>query len=285
MINYSTSKVRNIIIDIYKGQCQYCKRYLPKNVLQVDHIDPVSKGGNNIVENYTLSCQDCNIKKSGSVLEEPGRSFLLTIAKNRAESIKKQIEMRLRKQKESRDKEHTIKQTVKKIKTEKHIFSCYKRIETTCFNFIFPFGFYLNAYDLLNNMLKIKQCNNNHYPYIEFKTQDIINFLNKLDLSQDLFLEQIEWLLHIHYEVKSNKISGEGHVGIESVNVDFDKNNTIKTATFYFASFNKNAVNTFLSLNTSNYIETDVTDKKLTHPKYFRYLGKIHSSNFRRTRD
>ena len=44
--------------------CQYCGSHPPKVVLEVDHICPVSKGGDNSEGNLITSCFDCNRGKS-----------------------------------------------------------------------------------------------------------------------------------------------------------------------------------------------------------------------------
>lgn len=45
-------------------QCQYCGRGAPNVELQVDHIFPSSKGGDNKMENLVTACRDCNLGKS-----------------------------------------------------------------------------------------------------------------------------------------------------------------------------------------------------------------------------
>ncbi|MCA9501119.1 MAG: HNH endonuclease [Nitrospira sp.] len=57
-------------------KCQYCGASAPNVLLSVDHIKPVSKGGNNAIVNYITSCVDCNSGKGarelsdGAVLEK-----------------------------------------------------------------------------------------------------------------------------------------------------------------------------------------------------------------------
>jgi len=50
-----------------KFTCQYCGRSAPNVILHADHIHPLSKGGDNSLENLITSCQDCNLGKSDSV--------------------------------------------------------------------------------------------------------------------------------------------------------------------------------------------------------------------------
>jgi DNA-directed RNA polymerase subunit RPC12/RpoP len=57
--------------DIFKRDgfsCQYCGATPPKVVLQVDHIHPVSKGGDNHEDNLITSCQPCNLGKHAVLL-------------------------------------------------------------------------------------------------------------------------------------------------------------------------------------------------------------------------
>lgn len=44
--------------------CQYCGRSVPDVILEVDHIKPVCKGGDNEMINLITSCRDCNRGKS-----------------------------------------------------------------------------------------------------------------------------------------------------------------------------------------------------------------------------
>ena len=50
--------------------CQYCGRSAPEVVLQVDHIQPVSKGGKNDLLNLITSCRDCNLGKGAKKLDD-----------------------------------------------------------------------------------------------------------------------------------------------------------------------------------------------------------------------
>lgn len=44
--------------------CQYCGNNPPVVVLEVDHIVPVSRGGEDVIDNLITSCFDCNRGKS-----------------------------------------------------------------------------------------------------------------------------------------------------------------------------------------------------------------------------
>jgi 5-methylcytosine-specific restriction endonuclease McrA len=40
--------------------CQYCGKMAPDVILEVDHINPVSKNGSGDILNLITSCYDCN---------------------------------------------------------------------------------------------------------------------------------------------------------------------------------------------------------------------------------
>ena len=50
--------------------CQYCGKSAPDVVLEVDHINPVSKGGDDDISNLITACFDCNRGKSDKKLTE-----------------------------------------------------------------------------------------------------------------------------------------------------------------------------------------------------------------------
>ncbi len=50
--------------------CQYCGRSAPDVVLQTDHIDPKSNGGEDDILNLITSCFDCNSGKSNRLLSD-----------------------------------------------------------------------------------------------------------------------------------------------------------------------------------------------------------------------
>lgn len=73
--------------------CQYCGRKSPEVVLEIDHINPVSKGGTNNIMNLVTSCFDCNRGKGKTTLKD---SSEITIQRKQLELLNKrreQIEM------------------------------------------------------------------------------------------------------------------------------------------------------------------------------------------------
>jgi hypothetical protein len=61
-------------------KCQYCGESAPDVILEVDHIDPVSKGGEDEMVNYITACRSCNSGKSDRKLDDN-----TTLAKQRAQ--------------------------------------------------------------------------------------------------------------------------------------------------------------------------------------------------------
>lgn len=53
-----------------KFTCQYCGRSIPDVVLEVDHIKPVAKGGDNDILNLVTACRDCNRGKGTRELSD-----------------------------------------------------------------------------------------------------------------------------------------------------------------------------------------------------------------------
>jgi hypothetical protein len=60
--------VRNYLLEKWSHQCVYCKkRDIP---LEIEHIIPKSRGGTNRIDNLTISCQPCNLKKGNNLASE-----------------------------------------------------------------------------------------------------------------------------------------------------------------------------------------------------------------------
>lgn len=89
---------KSVRFEVFKRDsftCQYCGRKSPDTILHIDHINPVSKGGDNEIINLITSCQDCNLGKSDRVLTDKA-----SIEKQRAQleelsERREQLEMML----------------------------------------------------------------------------------------------------------------------------------------------------------------------------------------------
>jgi len=57
---------RQIVHERSKAHCEYCKR--PDEIMgspfEIDHIQPISKGGTDDLDNLSYACRDCNLAKS-----------------------------------------------------------------------------------------------------------------------------------------------------------------------------------------------------------------------------
>lgn len=62
--------------------CQYCGASAPDVILNVDHIDPVAKGGRNDILNLITSCFSCNSGKSDRKLDDQ------TVVKKQIDQLK-----------------------------------------------------------------------------------------------------------------------------------------------------------------------------------------------------
>ena len=51
-------------------QCQYCGKQPPLRELNIDHVLPRSRGGDDTWENLVTACKSCNHRKGGKTVEE-----------------------------------------------------------------------------------------------------------------------------------------------------------------------------------------------------------------------
>lgn len=73
-----SKKLRFEVFKRDKFTCVYCGATAPDVLLHIDHIEPVSKGGSNAIENLCCACMSCNQGKSDRKLErsdEAKKSF------------------------------------------------------------------------------------------------------------------------------------------------------------------------------------------------------------------
>ena len=93
-----TKKVRFEVFKRDSFTCQYCGKSAPDVVLEIDHVKPVSKGGDNNIINLLSSCFDCNRGKSDRKLSDDSavkkqKKILDDLSKKR-EQIKMMVEWR-----------------------------------------------------------------------------------------------------------------------------------------------------------------------------------------------
>lgn len=65
-----SKKIRFEVFKRDKFTCQYCGEKSPDVILEVDHIDPVAKGGTNDLINLITSCKSCNRGKRDIKLDD-----------------------------------------------------------------------------------------------------------------------------------------------------------------------------------------------------------------------
>ena len=75
-----SKKLRFEVFKRDSFKCQYCGKCAPDVILNVDHINPVSKGGENEILNLITACEDCNSGKSDRLLSDDS-----VMAKQRAQ--------------------------------------------------------------------------------------------------------------------------------------------------------------------------------------------------------
>jgi 5-methylcytosine-specific restriction endonuclease McrA len=57
------------LTEIYT-ECAYCNTPLTPDNTHLDHIHPLSKGGAHSIDNVTLACKDCNLRKNDKPLDQ-----------------------------------------------------------------------------------------------------------------------------------------------------------------------------------------------------------------------
>lgn len=64
---------KTVRFEVFKRDsftCQYCGTQAPDAILEIDHITPVSSGGDNSLINLITSCRDCNRGKTNRALSD-----------------------------------------------------------------------------------------------------------------------------------------------------------------------------------------------------------------------
>lgn len=88
-----SKRVRFEVFKRDKFTCNYCGKSAPKVVLQVDHIEPVSKGGTNDLLNLITSCDACNAGKSNIELADDSVIAKQHLQITRLQERREQIEL------------------------------------------------------------------------------------------------------------------------------------------------------------------------------------------------
>lgn len=62
-----------------KGKCQYCQCDLPERGWHLDHVLPLSRGGNHLRSNVVASCAKCNLSKGNKLIFPPNVTKLAAV--------------------------------------------------------------------------------------------------------------------------------------------------------------------------------------------------------------
>ena len=87
---------KSVRFEVFKRdsfKCQYCGKSAPDVVLEVDHIIPVSKGGDNDISNLITACFDCNRGKSDKKLTDKQSAKLQKEELDKLNARREQLEM------------------------------------------------------------------------------------------------------------------------------------------------------------------------------------------------
>ena len=72
-----TQDERQTVLDRFCGRCAYCGKQITMQELNVDHLVPIRKGGEDMLYNMYPSCRSCNQAKSTLDIEQ-FREFVQT---------------------------------------------------------------------------------------------------------------------------------------------------------------------------------------------------------------
>lgn len=75
-VKLTSTRVRADLYHANEGRCGYCGEPLDPFDFHLDHMEPKSRGGEDLVSNLTASCPTCNIKKGSRTVEEFRRALM-----------------------------------------------------------------------------------------------------------------------------------------------------------------------------------------------------------------
>ena len=79
-VKYHRAKIRfskNLVKRRDDYTCQYCGKKEDRKKLTIDHVIPVSKGGESSFDNCVTACYKCNNKKNNHLLSETAMTLLM----------------------------------------------------------------------------------------------------------------------------------------------------------------------------------------------------------------
>jgi 5-methylcytosine-specific restriction endonuclease McrA len=72
-------------------RCKLCRRIFPLDILEVDHIRPLAKGGSSNPANLQLLCPACNKKKGSKIKKTAKKTVAKSLTKKASASRKKTV--------------------------------------------------------------------------------------------------------------------------------------------------------------------------------------------------
>ena len=88
-------ELKKMFLDIYGTECRYCSKILTFRNIACDHIIPLSKSGDSVVENLQLICKTCNTRKGP--LDEQDFTMLIDLVIELPEEISEYVMRKLAK--------------------------------------------------------------------------------------------------------------------------------------------------------------------------------------------
>lgn len=135
-----TKKLRFEVFKRDNFTCQYCGKMAPDVILEVDHINPVAKGGDNNILNLITSCFDCNRGKGKRKLTQNEEIKKTQEMLKNINEKKEQLEMLIKWKKELENIDNNMVDEIEKILSiTNNSFSDYGR--KNCINLIKKYGF------------------------------------------------------------------------------------------------------------------------------------------------
>lgn len=64
------AEVRQIVYNRYSGKCAICGKSVTLKEMTIDHITPISRGGDGSFSNMQCTCDSCNLMKHYLTQEE-----------------------------------------------------------------------------------------------------------------------------------------------------------------------------------------------------------------------
>tara|TARA_R100000656_G_scaffold70342_1_gene52799 strand:- start:714 stop:1073 length:360 start_codon:yes stop_codon:yes gene_type:complete len=84
IFNITLDELKELFLENYGKECKYCEKQLNIRTIACDHIVPLSKGGDSVIENLQLICKTCNTRK-GPLDEEDYLSLIDWVKKQTME--------------------------------------------------------------------------------------------------------------------------------------------------------------------------------------------------------